>query len=246
MNIAVTGATGHVGANLVRTLVDGGHGCARSCTRGNRRGARRRRLRIRRRRSRRPASLERAFDGCERVFHLAARISIVPGDEAAVRAVNVDGTRNVVAACEKTRRSRRLVHFSSIHALSPDAARRRHRRDPRAHLVAAHAAVRSLARPTPSATSSTAIARGLDAIIVNPTAILGPLRLRPVGDGARAPRPLSPQAAGAGRRRLRLGRRARRRLGRDRRRRSRARAAPATSCRARAAPCASWPRSSSR
>jgi dihydroflavonol-4-reductase len=172
MQIAVTGATGHVGANLVRTLVGGGHRVRAIVHNGNKRGldgvgcefadgdlADR-------------DSLVRAFDGCERVFHLAARISIVPGDEAAVHAVNVDGTRNVVAACELAN-VRRLVHFSSIHALSPE---------PHDVAIDETRALTSSPRMPPYDRSKAqaerevqaAVARGLDAIIVNPTAILGP------------------------------------------------------------------------
>src|SRR5207302_8867242 len=116
--IAVTGATGHVGANLVRTLVDGGHHVRALVHAGNRRGLDGVGCEFVDGELGDGASLARAFAGCERVFHLAARISIVPGDEAAVHAVNVDGTRNVVGACRQAG-VQRLVHFSSIHALSP-------------------------------------------------------------------------------------------------------------------------------
>ena len=172
MKIAVTGATGHVGANLVRTLVEGGHEVRALVHNGNRRGLEEVGCTFVDGSLDDAASLVRAFDGCERVFHLAARISIVPGDEALVRAVNVDGTRNVVAACEKTR-IRRLVHFSSIHALSPD---------PHDQPIDETRALTSSPRMPPYDRSKAeaerlvlaGLERGLDAIIVNPTAILGP------------------------------------------------------------------------
>src|SRR5437764_3023670 len=118
MNIAVTGATGHVGANLVRTLLDGGRRVRALIHDGNRKGLEGLDVEFADGDLLDPASLVRAFDGCELVYHLAARISIAPGDDAAVHAVNADGTHNVVAACLTTG-VRRLVHFSSIHALSP-------------------------------------------------------------------------------------------------------------------------------
>ena len=172
MKIAVTGATGHVGANLVRTLVDGGHSVRALVHAGNKRGLDGVGCEFVDGSLGDRASLERAFAGCERVFHLAARISIVPGDEAAVRAVNVDGTRNVVAACENARIGR-LVHFSSIHALSPE---------PQDAVIDETRALTSSPRMPPYDRSKAdaerlvldAVARGLDAIIVNPTAILGP------------------------------------------------------------------------
>src|SRR6185436_757357 len=65
------------------------------------------------------AAVRKAFEGVDLVFHLAARISIAPGDADEVAAVNVGGTRNVVEACLEAK-VKRLCHFSSIHALSPE------------------------------------------------------------------------------------------------------------------------------
>jgi nucleoside-diphosphate-sugar epimerase len=172
MNIAVTGATGHVGANLVRTLVDGGHRVRALVHAGNRRGLEGVDVELVEGELRDVASLARAFSGCERVFHLAARISIVPGDEAAVQAVNVTGTHNVVEACLQ-QKVQRLVHFSSIHALAPH---------PHDVAIDEERALTSSPSMPPYDRSKAAaerevnagIERGLDAVIVNPTAILGP------------------------------------------------------------------------
>jgi dihydroflavonol-4-reductase len=181
MNIAVTGATGHVGANLVRTLVDGGHQVRALVHAGNRRGLDGVGCEFVDGELGDAASLARAFTGCERVFHLAARISIVPGDEAAVHAVNVDGTRNVVGACKQVGVAR-LIHFSSIHALSPS---------PHDVAIDETRALTSSPRMPPYDRSKAAAERivldavdaGLDAIIVNPTAILGPFDYGPSAMG---------------------------------------------------------------
>lgn len=61
-------------------------------------------------------SLIRAFKGADTVYHLAAMISIMPGDRALIRRVNLEGTRNVIDACLKCG-VRRLVYTSTIHAL---------------------------------------------------------------------------------------------------------------------------------
>ena len=61
-------------------------------------------------------SLCRAFDGVDVVYHLAASISLSMTDWSRLEEINVHGTRNVVEACRRTG-VRRLVHFSSIHAL---------------------------------------------------------------------------------------------------------------------------------
>lgn len=50
------------------------------------------------------------------VFHLAAQISLAPGADPEMERVNLDGTRNVLAAVGMAG-VRRLVYTSSIYAL---------------------------------------------------------------------------------------------------------------------------------
>ncbi len=61
-------------------------------------------------------SLDRAMKGIRTVYHLAGMISIMPGEYEKMRRVNVDGTKNVLAATRKAR-VKKLVYTSSIHAL---------------------------------------------------------------------------------------------------------------------------------
>ena len=65
-----------------------------------------------------PAILRSAMDGVSTVFHLASIISFDGQQDFQMRKVNVEGTANVVEACLLAQVDR-LVHFSSIHALSP-------------------------------------------------------------------------------------------------------------------------------
>ncbi|HEY5774891.1 MAG TPA: NAD-dependent epimerase/dehydratase family protein [Xanthomonadales bacterium] len=113
--IAVTGASGHIGANLVRELL--GRGCEVVAL------VRQSSLALDGLDVTRiegdildQQSLCRAFRGVGQVYHLAAHISIQAGDKEKLEQVNVEGTRNVIEACRAERVSI-LVHFSSIHAL---------------------------------------------------------------------------------------------------------------------------------
>jgi UDP-glucose 4-epimerase len=65
-------------------------------------------------------SLRDALHGVDVVVHLAVRVAPVP-DEAAMRAINVDGTRNVVEAAEQAGVAR-LIHLSSaaVYGAHPD------------------------------------------------------------------------------------------------------------------------------
>jgi len=116
--VAVTGASGHIGANLVRELLGRGYevvalvrnshlaldGLDIEQVHGDILDVR---------------SLSRAFRGVEQVYHLAALISIQPGNRENLERVNVEGTRNVIKACREAGVGT-LVHFSSIHALDQE------------------------------------------------------------------------------------------------------------------------------
>jgi dihydroflavonol-4-reductase len=63
-----------------------------------------------------PQSLRRAFKGVDHVYHSAAHISIQANERKILDSVNIEGTRNVIEACQCEGVST-LVYFSSIHAL---------------------------------------------------------------------------------------------------------------------------------
>jgi dihydroflavonol-4-reductase len=173
----VTGAAGHVGANLVRLLAARGvavrgvdrvevppalAGLGIAWVRADVLD---------------PASLGPALDGADVVYHLAARISVTGDRDGSVRRTNVDGVRNV-AETALAAGVRRLVHCSSVHAfdlercpdpLDEDGPRSRDRRLPAydRSKAAGEAALREV------------VARGLDGVVVNPTGVIGPLDLAP-------------------------------------------------------------------
>ncbi len=137
--VAVTGASGHIGANLVRELLHRGYqvvclvrkhspaldGLDVVKNKGDVLDQR---------------SLRRAFHGVEVVYHLAAYISIRPGQKKVLDLVNTEGTRNVIEACQSTGVSM-LVHFSSIHALDQGrAAQELHENSKLASAAKGHAA----------------------------------------------------------------------------------------------------------
>ncbi len=63
-------------------------------------------------------SLKKAFEGAETVYHLAGMIEIKAGNEDKVYDVNVNGTKNVVAAC-KACGVKKLVYMSSVDTYPP-------------------------------------------------------------------------------------------------------------------------------
>jgi dihydroflavonol-4-reductase len=176
MTVVVTGASGHVGANLVRELLRKGHRVRALIHRDQRalEG-----LEIERARGDvlDPVSLRAGFDGAEMVFHLASVISISGDRSGRVTTTNVQGARNVAEAARDCK-VRRMVHVSSVHAFTqepltePLDETRRKVDDPRYP-----AYDRSKARG--EAEVRQAIAAGLDAVIVNPTGVIGPYDFAP-------------------------------------------------------------------
>ena len=117
-------------------------------------------------------SLERAMHGVSLVYHLAARISLASGPDPETERVNLAGTQNVIAAMRRSGTAR-LVYASSVYALRkpPDGALI-DESQPFDALQCQGAYDRSKARA--SLAVQVAVADGLDAVIVCPTAVTGP------------------------------------------------------------------------
>lgn len=62
------------------------------------------------------AALKSAFQGMDSVFHLAGVIAYRKADRPLMNKVNVEGTTNVLIACEEAK-VRRLLHMSSVTAV---------------------------------------------------------------------------------------------------------------------------------
>ena len=116
MTVVVTGASGHLGMNLVRALVAEKRQ-VRALVHVNHQTLESLGAEIVRGDVTDLDSLCRAFEGVETVYHLAAVISLLNNEWTLLEKVNVFGTRNVVEACLRCG-VKRLVHFSSIHAIN--------------------------------------------------------------------------------------------------------------------------------
>lgn len=183
MLVAVTGATGHVGTNLVRALLDRGDKVrvlVHNEGKGDRDGDRcLEKLDV----ERVPGSitdrdsLRALVDGAERVFHLAAKISLDPRERSSMERINVEGPRNIIEACQKAS-VRRLVHFSSIHAFASEPTTQPIDED-RSLASGAHLPPYDATKAAGERVVRDAVEKGFDAIIVNPTGILGPHDYRP-------------------------------------------------------------------
>jgi dihydroflavonol-4-reductase len=176
MTVLVTGAAGHLGGNLVQALLGQGRS-VRVLIHRDRRAVQDLDVEIVQGDVRDLAGLKRAFQGCEVVYHLAAAISLGMKDWPWLDEVNVRGTRNVVQACLEAG-VRRLIHVSSVHALEqrplglPVDERR-----PLADTAKDPPYVRSKAAADKQVWKG--IERGLDAVILYPSGMIGPHDYKP-------------------------------------------------------------------
>ncbi len=176
MITAVTGASGHVGVNLVRALIAHGRDVrivAHNSTRGLDD------LQIERCNGdvNDPDSLVRAFDGVSVVYHLAAYISILMNDRMRCNMINTEGTRNVIEACRRNN-VKRLVHFSSIHAFCNEPLDVPIDEN-RPLVQSLKSAPYDLSKAAGERLVRRAADDGFNAVIINPTAVIGPYDYRP-------------------------------------------------------------------
>jgi dihydroflavonol-4-reductase len=174
--VTVTGASGHVGANLVRLLREQGRK-VRAVVHHDQRGVHELDIDLVKADILDPASLKKAFSHTDTVFHLAAHISISKRDTLHTYRVNVEGTGHVIEACHACG-VRRLVHFSSIHALS-SRPKSEVIDETRPLVEKGQAPFYDCTKADAERLVLRAVDDGLDAVILNPTAIIGPNDFRP-------------------------------------------------------------------
>ncbi len=170
MVVAVTGATGHVGANLVRELVAQGR-TVRALVFDRDEALAGVDVEIVRGDVRDPESLRGFFEGADTVFHLAAYISVLGGEIDRLTAINVEGVRNVMQACVDAG-VKRVVHFSSIHALA-DVPKGRPINETCDLALGDKHLEYDRTKAAGESVVAEFVAAGLDVVTINPGAIIG-------------------------------------------------------------------------
>jgi dihydroflavonol-4-reductase len=127
-----------------------------------------------------PASVSRAMEGCQGVFHCAAAYTFWARDRRAVYRTNVDGTANVLEAARRVGVSR-VVYTSTVSTIGlPPAGLgiEDTTLDPH-HLVGAYKKSKYQAEQV----ALNLAAAGLPVVVVNPTAPVGPWDVKPTPTG---------------------------------------------------------------
>ncbi|MDX2246497.1 MAG: NAD-dependent epimerase/dehydratase family protein [Bacteroidia bacterium] len=175
MKVALTGASGHVGANITRQLL--GKGIRpQVLVRNDRKAVEGLNVETIAGDVLNPESLDRLVAGASVVIHSAALISISGDPDGSVFRTNVEGTQNVVNACLKAG-VKRLVHISSVHAfqqLPKDQALNEEREK-----VGESGFAYDRSKVAGENVVRKSVDKGLEVIILNPTAIIGPYDFKP-------------------------------------------------------------------
>jgi nucleoside-diphosphate-sugar epimerase len=174
----VTGGSGHVGANLLRALVDAGVEVRALVRRKDDPALAGLELERVEGDVGDPASLD--LRGCDRVHHLAAFVSLRSGDEQRMFDTNVVGTRNVLLAAERAG-VQRVVLCSSLGAIG----RNPHGESDETFTINPFETELpyDLTKALAELEVHRACARGLDAVIVNPSGVVGPFDFKPSSVG---------------------------------------------------------------
>jgi dihydroflavonol-4-reductase len=170
MKIAVTGASGHVGVNLCKKLLEEKHEVI-ALAHKNADGLKRLGVKVVSGDTMNKSSLLPLVSDSEIVFHLAARISITGDKDGMVSETNGTGTRNVVETAMECG-VRRFFHFSSIHAFEQHPLREP--LDETRPLVGSGGFAYDRSKAAGERAVMAAVEKGLDAVILSPTAIMGP------------------------------------------------------------------------
>ena len=176
--IVVTGASGLIGANLVRSLLveQGGRGI-RAVVHHDRRALQGLDLELVEADLSSQTSLENALRGADLVYHLAASISLRMDSWHSMAATNLEGTRRVLAACQACG-VRRLVYFSSIHTRQQIPLDQILDED-RPLLDDPEAPPYERSKAAAEMVVQQAAAQGLDVVTIIPTAVIGPYDFKP-------------------------------------------------------------------
>lgn len=122
-----------------------------------------------------PSSLENALKNCEYVYHLAGHINISNKNKTLTFDTNIEGTKNVIKACEQAN-VKRLLYTSSIHAFQ--APKDGSIIDENTELCDQDAS-RGVYDQSKALATKEVLNSKLNTVIVSPTGVIGPYDFRP-------------------------------------------------------------------
>lgn len=173
--ISVTGASGHVGACLCRDLIERGYQ-VKVLLHNDSRGFQNLNIEVIEGDLLKKSTLKKLTDNSDIVIHLGAVISLNGINRKKVINTNVEGTRNILESSVESGISR-FIHFSSIHALESNPTDQPI--DESRPLITSSKMLYETTKAESERLVAKAVKSGLDAVTLNPSAIIGPCDYKP-------------------------------------------------------------------
>jgi dihydroflavonol-4-reductase len=181
MLAVVTGASGHLGMNLVNALL-ARNWQVRTVIHINCKHLKNLDVEMIHGDTLNPILLEKAFSGADVVFNLAAKVSVVGWNRPQVEALNIKGPENVIAACKKCDVGR-LIHVSSFHACNQEP-QNQPLDETRSLVEDKNAIPYDYSKACGEKLVRRAREEGMDTVVLSPTGIIGPYDYEPSHFGA--------------------------------------------------------------
>ncbi len=168
MTAAVTGANGHIGNNLCRELIKNGYK-VKALVRNHIESLKDIDITFVKGDVLYQQSLSDLIKDADVVFHLAAVISINGNQKHLIEKINIEGTKNISDLCLE--HNKRLIHFSSVHALNQYPLNMPLTEDN--PLADENAYIYDRTKAAGERIILNACKKGLNATILNPTSVIG-------------------------------------------------------------------------
>ena len=174
MKVAVTGASGHIGNCLVRELIRKG-AQVKVLVHSFRNDLDQMDVELIQGNLLDPESLIPLCEGVDVVFHLAAQIALDNHSAKMVYETNITGTKNMIRAAISGG-AKKFIHFSSIDAFRIGSSGQL--LDENRQLIEANHSIYAFSKAESEREVMKAVKEGLNAVILSPTAVIGPFDYR--------------------------------------------------------------------
>lgn len=180
MKVLVTGADGLLGSNLVRLLLERKYDVSVLLMDGIKESGTLKDLDIQRFYGNilNPIALNTAIQGQDIVIHAAASIMVFPAKAKSLHEVNVQGTVNIIQACEK-HKIKRLIHVGTANSFGNGSINNPGNENSPYQGYKYGLDYMDTKRQAQDIVLKAVKERGLHALVVNPTFLIGPYDSRP-------------------------------------------------------------------
>jgi dihydroflavonol-4-reductase len=176
MKVAVTGATGHLGAAVLQELFNRDHSVNALIRYDDTRSCKGLPVQIVKGDLDDENALDELMRDCDALIHCAAFISVNGDPKGLVHHTNVEGTKNVMKAAKRSG-IKRVIHISSIHAYNQRPSHEM--LDEKRELVNEKAFAYDLSKKQGQQIALSMNGNGMAVLVMNPTSIIGPYDYKP-------------------------------------------------------------------